>query len=114
MRLSSSMTSRCAASSERGRSFSGAVMAGDPRSRSALNELVHLVALAVVDDLAQELLGAFAFLRRQGVEGAADTPRLQIDEAERQRAPGFGRIEEALAAVERPGLLLDEAGIDEL
>ena len=67
-----------------------------------------------VDDAAQELLGAFALGRRQRGQRLAEAARLQVDEAERQRAAGFGRVEQALAAVERPGLLLDEAVVDEL
>ena len=76
-------------------------MATGPDARLALNEVRDLVALACIDDRAQELLGAPALLRRQRGERLADAARLQIDQAERQRAAGLGRVEQTLAAVER-------------
>src|SRR5665213_757514 len=114
MRLSSSTTRRWGASSERTPSFSGSAKATAVRSISALNEVIHLVALAVVDNEAEEAFGALTLNRRQGSERPTDAPRLKVDEAQRQCASGLGRVKEALAAIERAGLLFDEAAVDEL
>ena len=55
-----------------------------------------------------------ALRRRQLGERRGDAPLLRVAQAERQRASGLGRVEQALAAVDRARPLLDEAGVDEL
>src|ERR1700690_1847299 len=113
MRRSSSTTSRCGASSGSAgsRSVAGA---GGCRSVSALNELFHLGSLVVVDDATKKLFCPGAFRRRKRRQCLADAARLQVDQAERQRAPGVGRVEQALPPVERSRLLHNEAGVDQL
>ena len=69
---------------------------------------------SAIDHLAQEPLGALAFGRRQIGERAA----MRFTCGSRRRMarprPASVGIEQALAAVDRAGALVDEAGVDEL
>src|SRR5690606_28676913 len=111
MRLSSSTTRRCGASS-----LSGlvSVLLMRPTRGSAFDQAIDHGALRFVDDHAQEGFGAVALGWRQVGEGGADAALLRMEEAQREGAACGGRIEQALAAVDRAGQLLDEAAIDEL
>src|SRR3954452_3872833 len=104
MRRSSSTTSRCGASSARA-AVAGAFMAlggSRPRRSGAIglpDQPQHVLAAIGLEHGDEKLPRGLLRLRRQAVERAQDTARLQAGELQRQRLAFRRNVEQPLSAV---------------